>query len=113
MDVKRIISDRLFLNKIWNSFKFTFTELGPKMPPKIPQDFVYDASKLNYDALPLVDKWILGRLDYCIENMIRCLENYRFGELTMYFKDFWYYELCDIYLEAIKPVFNDNLPEKE
>jgi len=39
--------------------------------------------------------------------MNKCLEEYKFGELTMAFNQFWLYEFCDVYLEAIKPRFRE------
>jgi len=56
-------------------------------------------------TLPLIDRWILTRLENLITIMNKYLEEYKFGELTMVFNNFWIYELCDIYLEGIKPRF--------
>jgi len=95
MDVKRMISNRLFMNKIWNSFKFAMTN--------IPTDFKYDISELKVDNLPLVDRWILSKLENLIATMNKQLEEFKFGELTIAFSNFWLYEFCDVYLEAIKP----------
>ena len=95
MDVKRMISNRLFMNKIWNSFKFAMTN--------IPTNFEYDIKELKVDSLPLVDKWILSKLEYLINTMNTYLQEFKFGELTIVFSNFWLYEFCDIYLEAIKP----------
>ena len=95
MDVKRMISNRMFMNKIWNSFKFAMTN--------IPNDFKYDLAELKSANLLLVDSWILSKLEHLITHMNKYLEEYKFGELTILFNNFWLYELCDVYLEAIKP----------
>lgn len=95
MDVGRMISNRLFMNKIWNSFKLAISN--------IPTDFKYDITELKPESLPLVDKWILSKLEYLVTQMNSHLKEFKFGELTILFSNFWIYEFCDIYLEAIKP----------
>ncbi len=97
MDVRRIISDRLFLNKIWQSFKFATSKLSP--------DFKYDINNIKVENLSLVDKWILGKFETCIAAINKAFVDYEFGKLTLAFQQFWLYEFCDVYLEAIKPVF--------
>jgi valyl-tRNA synthetase len=93
LDVKRIIGYRQFCNKIWNTFKFSKKALGTQHKP------------INYGKTSYLNTWILGKLNKAIKGMNDSLEKYEFGEATTYFYNFWYYELCDVFLEAIKPVF--------
>jgi Anticodon-binding domain of tRNA ligase len=39
----------------------------------------------------------------------RCLTAYDFGGLTTCLYTFWLHELCDHYLELIKPIVNDQV----
>ncbi|QQP48667.1 ValinetRNA ligaselike [Caligus rogercresseyi] len=51
-------------------------------------------------ALTLVDRWILSRLSYAVS---ACEEGIHNG---LY--NFWLYEMCDVYLEYLKPIFQGN-----
>lgn len=51
-----------------------------------------------------IDRWILSRLAYCVETCTEGFQNYEFPTITTAIYNFWLYELCDVYLEAIKPV---------
>jgi len=97
LDVSKIVNQRLFCNKIWNSFKFAVS--------KFTENFKYEPAHLNFNDLNLLDQWILNRLNFCTIEMNKYLQEYKFGELTIAFHNFWLYELCDIYLEGIKPAF--------
>ena len=86
LDVKRIIGYRQFCNKIWNTFKFSKKALGAQHKP------------INYGKTSYLNTWILGKLNKAIKGMDDSLEKYEFGEATTYFYNFWYYELCDVFL---------------
>ncbi|CAM9186228.1 unnamed protein product [Phaeothamnion confervicola] len=62
-------------------------------------------------ALMPRDRWILSRLRATATECNRCLLNYEFAGLTTAIHAFWLYELCDIYLELVKPVVNDTMPQ--
>jgi len=97
LDVEKIINWRLFGNKIWQSFRFATL--------KFPKDFKYQLSSLNHASLSLIDQWILHKLNVCMREMQKLMADYNFGQATIAFHQYWLYELCDVYLEAIKPVF--------
>jgi valyl-tRNA synthetase len=46
----------------------------------------------------LVDKWILGRLNNAIRETNLHLENMNFMQATNSVYQFWWSELCDVYL---------------
>ncbi len=83
---------RNFCNKLWNASRFAMMNLeGVK-----PEDF--DAGKLKP-----VDKWILSRLATTVKEVTEKLDNYKFNEpVDILYKFFWN-DLCDWYLEWVKP----------
>ncbi|XP_043244870.1 valine--tRNA ligase-like isoform X1 [Amphibalanus amphitrite] len=61
-----------------------------------------------------MDRWILSRLSAATEACDAGFVNYDFPSATTACYNFWLYDLCDVYLEAIKPVFaGDDAARKE
>jgi valyl-tRNA synthetase len=54
-----------------------------------------------------MDRWILSRLALCIDVSNKGFEQYEFAQAANACYNFWLYELCDVYLECLKPVFNE------
>lgn len=97
LNINKIVSYRQFCNKIWQTFKFT--------KPKI--DLITDFSKpLNPIKQNFLNSWILAKLNKAITDINSNFDKYALGEAANAFYNFWLYELCDVYLEATKPVFN-------
>lgn len=53
-----------------------------------------------------MDLWILSRLALAIDSANKGFETYEFAVATNASYNFWLYDLCDVYLECLKPVFN-------
>jgi len=53
-----------------------------------------------------LDLWILSRLRYAVETCNAGFQTYDFPAATTACYNFWLYDLCDIYLEYLKPVFS-------
>ena len=51
-----------------------------------------------------IDKWILSRLADCVKTCTTGFKEYDFPAVTTAIYNFWLYELCDVYLETVKPV---------
>lgn len=51
------------------------------------------------------DRWILSRLSFCAQKTNESLEKYEFANATTATYSFFLYELCDVYLELLKPRF--------
>ncbi|KAG5856231.1 hypothetical protein ANANG_G00005850 [Anguilla anguilla] len=83
MDVNRILGYRFFCNKLWNAVKFAMKALGEGFVP-------LDKAQLS-GAESVSDRWILA---------------YDFPAVTTAIYNFWLYELCDVYLECLKPVLS-------
>ncbi|XP_072317796.1 valine--tRNA ligase [Eucyclogobius newberryi] len=98
LDVNRILGYRHFCNKLWNAVKFAMKTLG--------DDFVPSEKAQLCRKESVSDRWILSRLSAAV---VLCDEGFRaydFPAITTAIYNFWLYELCDVYLESVKPVFS-------
>ena len=53
-----------------------------------------------------MDRWILSRLSLTIEDANSGFESYDFSSATKALFNFWLYDLCDVYFEALKSVIH-------
>lgn len=91
---ERYEQGRNFCNKIWNAVRLCLMlfpdDLEPSEKP-VPTS--------------LADSWILTRASQLTTRVRRAIEDYRFDEAARSLYEFFWNELCDWYLELIKPVF--------
>jgi valyl-tRNA synthetase len=105
MDEKRVEGYRFFVNKIWNAARFALMHL---------QSAEVDEQPIDPDKLDLPDRWILSRLADVIDQVAGALNNYHFNVAAGTLYQFIWHELCDWYLEMIKPVlYGDAGPEQQ
>ncbi|XP_062978383.1 valine--tRNA ligase [Elgaria multicarinata webbii] len=97
LDVNRILGYRHFCNKLWNATKFAIRGLGDGFQPPPSAELSGSES--------LIDVWILSRLSHAVELCDLGFQAYDFPGITTAVYNFWLYELCDVYLECLKPVF--------
>ncbi|XP_005731906.1 valine--tRNA ligase [Pundamilia nyererei] len=98
LDVNRILGYRHFCNKLWNAVKFAMKTLGDNFVP---------SEKVQLSGEESVsDRWILSRLSAAVTLCDAGFKAYDFPTITTAIYNFWLYELCDIYLESVKPVFS-------
>ncbi|XP_041371023.1 valine--tRNA ligase-like [Gigantopelta aegis] len=96
LDVLRVQGYRFFCNKMWNATKFALNCLGDNFKPtETPQLCGKEKD---------MDRWILSRLSYAVGQCASGFENYDFPTATTACYNFWLYELCDWYLEYLKPI---------
>ncbi|XP_065918403.1 valine--tRNA ligase-like [Dysidea avara] len=105
LDVKRVVGYRHFCNKIWNATKFALRELGDNFTPA-------PSEGLSGKEKPL-DQWILSRLTKAVEDVNCGFAEYKFPQATTAIHSFWIYDLCDVYLEYLKPVFSGSDEESK
>jgi len=91
MSEKRVEGYRHFVNKLWNASRFALMHLD-KSHTDMPRQ-----------VLSLPDKWILSRLSRVTDAVAEALDQYRFNDAASVVYQFVWHELCDWYLEAIKP----------
>jgi valyl-tRNA synthetase len=87
--IDKVESYRAFANKIWNAGRFILMNLG-----KLPEPM---------RGKQLADRWIFSRLLAVTREMNEALGSYRFHEAAFKVYHFFWHELCDWYLEWLKP----------
>lgn len=100
LDIQRVVAYSQFCNKLWNATKFALLNFpsGWKRPENSLDAMVQKGGTF-------ADKWILNRLAVCAQATNEGFVTYDFNVATTAVYNFWLYDLCDYYLELIKPVF--------
>ncbi|ORY90506.1 valyl-tRNA synthetase [Syncephalastrum racemosum] len=96
LDILRVDGYRKFCNKIWNATRFAMMKLGDSFKP--------NASAQPTGNESLADLWVLAKLNKAAKETNKCLAERNFMGATNAIYQFWLYELCDVYIEHIKPV---------
>jgi valyl-tRNA synthetase len=94
---------RNFCNKLWNATRFA---LGTISEPAGP-DAVTPADR------PLVDRWILSRLARTVGTVDAAVADYQFAVYAGAMYDLVWRDVCDWYLEAIKPTVRDDAEQQQ
>ncbi|TKA55374.1 hypothetical protein B0A53_02298 [Rhodotorula sp. CCFEE 5036] len=94
LEILRVEGYRKFCNKLWNATKFAML--------KLEGDFVPLQSEKPTGKESLVEKWILHKLNLATEKVNTALHERNFMAATSEAYSFWLYEICDVYIEAIK-----------
>ncbi|MDP6124755.1 MAG: valine--tRNA ligase, partial [Candidatus Latescibacteria bacterium] len=104
-DQERMMGYRNFINKIWNAARFAL----PHVQELEPREF--DADTLDLSS---ADRWLLSRLSRTVESVNCELAEFRFSDAALTIYHFFWHELCDWYLELIKPqLFGEDSPKSE
>jgi valyl-tRNA synthetase len=99
---KRIEGYRHFCNKIYNAVRYALGHLdGVTLQAATP------APKL------LMNRWILSRLSRAVVTSRSGIEQFRLDEGSGALYHFFWYELCDWFLELSKVVFASGTPEEQ
>lgn len=91
-------ASRNFANKLWNATRFALTYLD-KEEVELPAN------------LQLEDKWILHKLNLVISDVRENLEKFELGIAAQKLYDFVWDDLCDWYIELIKPRLFETNPD--
>jgi valyl-tRNA synthetase len=104
---KRTDGYRAFANKIWNAARFMFMNIeridSGLQPGMTGVGARLHIGVVDFQASALEDRWILSRFNSVTKNVNESLAAYRFDEAANAIYDFFWGELCDWYLELIKP----------
>jgi valyl-tRNA synthetase len=92
----RMTGSRNFATKLWNAARFTLGQLEGEAVPE----------SLAGRALSLPDRWILSRLSAAAAAVNGHLAEFRFDEASSAIYAFVWHDLCDGYLEMVKPVLS-------
>jgi valyl-tRNA synthetase len=105
---ERILSYRAFANKIWNAVRFLYVNLEKAHAVGIRFEDVAGPDTRRRTAradggLDLAERWIFSRLAATIEQTNRALAEFRFHEAAHSVYHFFWGDVCDWYLEWMKP----------
>jgi valyl-tRNA synthetase len=95
LDIARVVGYRHWCNKLWNALRFAMMNLGPDFAPMVAPAVA---------SFPLRARWMLSRLNAAVGTVDACMEKYDFAGATTAIYAFWQYEVCDVYIELVKPV---------
>ena len=91
---------RNFANKVWNATRFA---IG-----RIPADGGVGDADIDPSTLSFADRWILARLAQTLDTLDDAVARYQFNVYADTLYDFIWRDVCDRYLEAIKPTVDDD-----
>ncbi|MGA8639332.1 MAG: valine--tRNA ligase [Candidatus Sulfotelmatobacter sp.] len=100
---------RAFANKIWNAARFMFMNVDRLEcgAGALARGISPGAKGIpEFQLSTLEDRWILSRFNRVTAEVNAALETFRFHEAANRIYDFFWGELCDWYLELIKPRLN-------
>ena len=89
---EKVEAARNFANKIWNASRFILMNMDGKNVTR-PED---------RDLAP-VDRWILSKMNRLVSEVTENMEKYELGVAAAKIYDFIWDELCDWYIEMVKP----------
>ena len=87
---EKIAQAQQLTNKLWNASRLILLRVG---------------SEARADAAPLTveDRWILSRLQHAATTIGEAIDRFEFSRPALALYDFIFSELCDWYLELVKP----------
>ncbi|XP_073956319.1 valyl-tRNA synthetase isoform X2 [Choristoneura fumiferana] len=98
LDVARVQGYRFFCNKLWNTCKFALMYF--------PKDAAFEVFNPSLpSSLAPLDRWMLSRVALATSRVNAGFAAYDFPAATTHCYNLWLYDLCDVYLEYLKPVF--------
>ncbi len=90
---------RNFANKLWNATRFALKRVDPTTSAATP---------IRLADRPFADRWIAARLRRTVQRLEASLEAYQFNAYADTLYDFVWHDVCDRYLEMIKPTVDDD-----
>ncbi len=105
----KIAQGQQLTNKLWNAARLILLGVGKSAAPIPLRDS--PSANLPGHSRPVEDRWILSRLERARTEVSRRIESYDFSHAALALYDFIYGELCDWYLELVKPRLRADEPE--
>ncbi len=96
---------RNFCNKLWNAARFALFNL--ENAAQGHKDTKTQSEGIDPTKWSMFDHWIMSRLSATIDEVNESLKSYRFDAYAKACYDFFWRDLCDWYIEAIKPAMKD------
>jgi len=108
LDVKRVVGYRNFCNKMWNSTRFALMYLQDFQPTVTLLEDLMSSGKMA-----IRDKFMVSRLMKGTEAIDANFTSYKFGDAQQAGYQLWLNDMCDVYLELIKPIVQSKDKEKK
>lgn len=102
LDIQRVVGYRQWCNKLWNAIRFAMSKLGDDYTP--PMEIVPD-------VMPFTCQWILSVLNKAISKTVSSMDSYEFADAASTVYSWWQFQLCDVFIEVVKPFFSSNDPK--
>ncbi|MFX1281244.1 MAG: valine--tRNA ligase [Promethearchaeota archaeon] len=93
---EQLIGASRFVTKIWNAYRFLYLNLN-KIELK--------ALEFNFKDLSAIDCYFFSEFNKNLEKITKNLDEYNWHEAMMTLRSFFWNDLCDNYIEAIKYKF--------
>lgn len=103
LDIKRVVAYRHWCNKLWNAIKFGMLTLGDGFTPTAGHCAALECPASAADAA-LACRWLLSRLHAAAEAADAGFAAYEFSAVTQAIYAFWQYDVCDTFIEVVKPI---------
>lgn len=97
-----MVGYRQWCNKLWNAVRFAMSKIGDDYTP--PTNIVPD-------VMPFSCRWILSVLNKAISKTVSSLDSYEFSDAATAVYSWWQFQLCDVFIEAVKPYFASDDPK--
>jgi valyl-tRNA synthetase len=97
---------RNFANKVWNATRFALGRISPDLDGGVVDPSA--SAGASDGGVTFVDRWIITRLAQTIDAVESALGRYQFNLYAETLYDFIWRDVCDRYLEAVKPTIDDN-----
>lgn len=91
---ERVEASRNFANKIWNASRFVLMNIDEDLMNKYKDCKDYSGA----------DRWIMSKLNTLVREVTDNIEKFELGIASQKLYDFIWGELCDWYIELVKPV---------
>lgn len=104
LDIKRVVGYRQFCNKLWNAVRFALTYVSDY----VPSGPTFHLGIAAHPGVSKRDLFILSRLNATIRDVDAALSEYNFGGAVSLLHSFFLYEVCDTYVELVKPVLSSS-----
>ncbi|KAK4686354.1 valyl-tRNA synthetase, partial [Tremellales sp. Uapishka_1] len=110
LEILRVEGYRKFCNKLWNATKFCLFRFDMVDFDGIRQEssFVPNASALPTGQESIAEKWLFHKLNIASDAVTSALEDRDFQGASQAAYHYFLYELCDVFIEATKPLFEAN-----
>jgi valyl-tRNA synthetase len=99
---QRVEASRNFANKLWNMTRFALRSIDAEA---VAVD--EEGPKRPIENLPIVDRWIISRLDALTGDVTALLDRHLYGEAGRQISDYLWSEVADWYIEASKVRLRD------